>query len=91
MVVSILKPSSSPRLKVKEEVEEASFTGQVFGATASSQATSSAEKEESEGKESKLTFPLVISLTGLSFLGIAAFPLVKPKLAGLLARFKKNR
>lgn len=77
---SSLKPSPSFQKKTEdlEEFEEASFTGGVLGETESDQAT---ESEESEDKKPfKPSFPLIIILTGLSFLGMASFPLVKPKI-----------
>ena len=64
------------------DVKEASFTGEVFGASESSQASMSAEEEQK--KPFKFSLPLIISLAGILFLGTAAIPVLGPKIKELI-------
>lgn len=73
------EPNSTPEREIKEEIEEASFTGEVLGATESSQAAKTEEQPEEDKKRSKkhLILPFAIIGSGLLFLLAGSFPFVR--------------
>ena len=68
-------------------LQEATFTGEILGATESGEEK---PEEMAEEKNKDWLLPLGLSGGGLALLSAAAFPLAKPKLSQLLARFPKK-
>lgn len=93
---STAKPSSKTSSKETADSDdmlfrEATFTGEVLGATESGEEKPE-EKPEAvdEKKNTDWLLPLGLSGGGLVLLSTAAFPFVKPKLTKLLTRFSKK-
>lgn len=88
-----LSPEPSPTESNNKD-EETDFTGEVFGATENSEEEDENNEEKEEEEKKKLSIPLIISITGIVFLGAASFPVLKPKLNKFLKKrrkFKKRK